>query len=227
LYVRHDLTLDQWILVNKPSSIKIKSILGYLGASPNNPEGLSMVIETADSINTFAFTPDFIQWNYDASVPIPADFPLTDFSSYSYQLMYLQRIAVFGGTSSSGGKTVQNAVWATDNGLYWAKLTGGVNVFPPLKGANVIYYNSELWLMNGLSGNDYNKNIYSSKDWGVTWQIRPDKCNLPDNYQGRYGASVVVDGENKHFYIIGGKDNQNVVLSDVWKGFLNKAEFAH
>jgi hypothetical protein len=223
LYVRHDLTVDEWLLVDKPSSIKIKSILGYLNASPNNPEGLSLIIET-EGKNTFAFTKDFIQWDYDSTVSIPDNFPMTDFSTYCYELMYLQRITIIGGISSNG--VVQNAVWATDNGRYWAKLTSdGVNVFPPLEGANAIYYNKEFWLMNGQSGGSYNKNIYYSVDGGITWQIKPEKCTLPINYTGRYGASVVMDKDNKYFYIIGGK--QAVNLTDIWKGGLNKMEFAH
>ena len=226
LYVRYDLTADQWILVNKPASIKIKSILGYLNAGPKQQGGLSLIVET-NGINTFAFTEDFIHWEYDSitPTPIPENFPLYDFSSHSYQVMYTERITIFGGISFDG--TIQNTVWSTENGRYWATLSGSNYVFPPLKGANIFYYNNEFWLLNGKSVNDeFNKTLYYSRDGGVTWWAKSDEQYLaPEEYSPRYNASLVTDIENKHFYIIGGKKDD--VLPEVWRGFLNKMEFEH
>ena len=236
LYVRYDLSVDEWILVNKPSSIKIKSVLGYLNAGPKQKEGLCLVIETGE-INTFAFTNDFIQWEYDSATPIPTDFPLYEFSSHGHQIMLTERITIFGGISSDG--TVRNAVWSTETGQYWAKLTGTSNVFPPIEGANVFYYNNEFWMINGELDSNYNENVYYSTDGGVTWRVKMytyiDEYSesavedylhaFPEDYNLRYDASVVIDKDNKYFYIIGGK--QNGVLSDIWKGFLNKMEFKH
>jgi hypothetical protein len=239
LYVRHDIAIDQWILVNKPAEIKVKSILGYLNASREQPEGLSLVVETLGK-NVFAFTEDFIQWEYDetASVTVPDDFPLYGFSTHSYQIMLTERISIFGGISQNG--TVQNTVWSTVNGHYWAKLTGNVNVFPPLEGANVFYYDNEFWLINGKLNKGYNEKIYCSTDGGVTWWIKEKRYwelkddeeskeerwthwETPENFPLRYNASLVMDKDRKWFYIIGGK--QNAVLDDVWKGFLNRMEF--
>ena len=222
LYTRYDLSIDQWIQINTPPSVQVKSILGYKNADQNRPEGLSMVIET-EGVFTFAFMEDVDQWEYDASVSIPDDFPLYDFSNYSYELMLSQRISIFGGTSLDG--LVQNAVWSTEDGLYWAKLTDGVHVFPPLEGANVFYYNDEFWLINGKSGNDFNRDIYYSENGGVTWLVKPDKNQMPEDYTLRSGASFVMAQDNKSFYIIGGK--QSVVLPEIWNGFLNKMQFEH
>ena len=224
LYVRIDDTMDQWIQVNKPSSIKVKSILGFLNVNPKQPqpEGLSMVVE-ADGIYKFALMKDFDQWEYSAN-SIPDNFPLYVFSSHSHQVMLTERISIFGGVSLSG--EAQNSVWSTENGLYWANLsTGSTNVFPPLKGANVFYYNQEFWLINGKSGNNYNEEVYYSIDGGVTWLTKPAKCWMPGDYSLRYNASLVVDKDNKYFYIIGGE--HDAVLPEVWKGFLNKMEFEH
>jgi len=222
LYV--DSTGNQWELVNKPASIKVTSILGYLNSGPYQAEGLSLVVATG-GINTFAITDkNLVQWNYDSITPIPDDFPLYDFSNYSYQLMYSSRISIFGGTSLNGN--IQSAVWSTENGLYWAKLTtDSVNVFPPLEGANVFYYNNEFWLINGKSDNGYNTNVYYSLDWGVTWQTKSENSQPPVNYTPRYEASLVMSKDNKYFYIIGGK--QDAALTDVWSGFVNKMEFDH
>jgi len=222
LYVRSNPDVDQWDLANKPVEIKIKSILGYLNAGSNQPEGLCLVVETG-GINTFAFTEDFTQWDYDSTTPIPDDFPLYDSPSYSYQLMYLQRVLIFGGMSLNGD--IQNAVWSTQNGLYWAKLTGNVNAFPQLQGANVIYYNNEFWLINGKTNDEFNKNIYYSVDGGVTWQIKEEKTQTPEEYSPRSDASLVMSNDNKYFYIIGGK--QKAVIPEIWRGFMNKMEFDH
>ena len=238
LYIRHDISIDEWILVNKPSSIKVRSILGYLNAGQKQKEGLSFVIET-DGVYTFAFSGDFIEWDYNSSVSIPQDFPLSDFSSYCYQLMLTERITIFGGISKD--KIVRNTVWSTENGLYWAKLTGASKLFPPIRGANTFYYNKEFWLINGkLADDKYNDKIYCSTDGGVTWKVKfdsdyPDLTDedveivddnkIPDIYPLRYNASVVLDKDKKYFYIIGGK-NENI-FPEIWKGFLNKVEFKH
>jgi len=216
---------NQWNLTNKPASIKVTSILGYLNSGPYQPEGLSLVVETG-GINTFAFTDKSLsQWNYDsiAPVPIPDNFPLFDFSNCSYELMYSQRISIFGGTSLNG--VIQNAAWSTENGRYWAKLTNDVGAFPPLEGVNVFYYNGEFWLINGKSDTDYNQDIYYSLDGGVTWKIKPENTQMPEEYSPRYGASLVMANNNKSFYIIGGR--QYTLLPEVWNGFLNKMEFDH
>jgi len=214
---------NQWESVNRPASIKVTSILGYLNSGPYQAEGLSLVVETG-GINIFAFIDkNLVQWDYDSTAPIPDDFPLHNFSNYSYQVMYSPRITVFGGTSLNG--VIQNAVWATENGRYWAKLTGNVNVFPPVEGANVFYYNDEFWLINGKSNNGFNSYVYYSIDGGVTWQMKLKNTQTPEEYPQRYNASIVMADDNKSFYIIGGK--QNAVIPDVWKGFLNKMEFDH
>ena len=222
LYVRYDLNVDQWVQVNKPASIKIKSILGYLNASLDQPEGLCLVVET-DGINTFAFTEDFTHWEYDSIMPtpVPDDFPLYDFSNHSYQVMLTERITIFGGIAIDG--TAYNAVWSTENGRYWAKIRSHTSAHPPMSRANVFYYNDEFWLINGNWGDTYNVDIYYSKDGGITWQMKARI--LTENYPGRINASLVTDKDNKYFYIIGGKRTD--VLTDVWKGHLNKLGFEH
>lgn len=220
LFTRYDPADDQWILVNKPSSLKIRSILGYLKADPKHTEGLSLIVEIEGKY-VFAFTQDFIHWDYNDD-PVPDDFPVYDFSNHSYQLMLTERISIFGGVSLDG--TIQNAVWSTETGRYWAKLTGSTNVFPLLKGTNVFFYDQEFWLINGIFEDGYyNFEVYFSIDGGVTWATKPIKYQPQEDDVLRYGASLVVDESGKYFYIIGGKKDN--VRTDVWKVFLNKKEF--
>jgi hypothetical protein len=93
-----------------------------------------------------------------------------------------------------------------------------------LRGANVINYNNEYWLLNGKQDDDtYNPAVYSSKDGGVVWTQREEKCFYPENYPKRYGASVVVDGKGIYFYILGGTNES--FLPEIWKGYINKQTF--
>ena len=219
LYTCYDNYANNWALVN--TEYPVKSILGYLNASANQTGGLSLVVEK-DGQLVFAFTENATDWIYGAAVP--GNFPLHDFSSRSYQLMHVERISIFGGISSDG--EVQNAVWSTQNGYYWAKLTANTSVFPPLRGANVFYYNQEFWLLNGKSDDgNFNKEVYYSVDGGITWKSKPEKCQMPADFPNRSGASLVVDSANKYFYLIGGK--QDAALLDIWKGFLNNKDFEH
>lgn len=219
LYTCYDNFANNWALVN--TDYPVKSMLGYLNASATQTGGLSLVVEK-DGQLVFAFTENATDWVYGATVP--DNFPLYDFSNHSYPLMYVERISIFGGISSNG--EVQNAVWSTQNGYYWAKLTGNTNIFPPLRGTNVFYYNQEFWLLNGKSdGGDFNKEVYYSVDGGITWKSKAEKCRMPEDFPNRSGASLLVDSANKYFYIIGGK--QEVALLEIWKGFLNNKEFEH
>ena len=101
-------------------------------------------------------------------------------------------------------------------------------------------------MINGKSDNYSNNKIYYSLDGGVTWRIKmrklfyedsdsseeekPDlpkeeEFKYPEDFPLRHGASLVMDKDNKYFYIIGGKQENGAVLADVWKGFLNKVNF--
>ncbi|GHT12895.1 hypothetical protein FACS189426_16980 [Bacteroidia bacterium] len=218
LYTSQDANADTWRQVN--TEYPVVGILGFLNASANQLEGLSVVVEK-EGEKVFAFTHNSTDWTYSSSA-IPTDFPLHDFSSLSYTVMKTERITNIGGVSSDG--TVQNAVWSTQTGLYWAKISDNRQIFPPLAGANAFYYNDEFWLTNGqLSDGTYNKEVYYSTDGGNTWFIKPEKYQTPEDFTARSSASLVVDGEGKYFYIIGGKNS--TVLPEIWKAFQNKKEF--
>jgi hypothetical protein len=207
-----------WRQVN--TEYPIISILGFLNPGENQTEGLSVVVEKEGKL-FFAFTNNSSTWAYGDD-PIPADFPLSDFSSYSYLLMKIGRITNIGGISANG--KAQNTVWSTQNGLYWAKITGTQKVFPPLTGANTFYYNNEFWLINGrLDDGSFNDKVYYSIDGGNTWLVKPEKYQTQEDYVSRYSASLIVDKEGIYFYIIGGK--QQTLLPEVWKGFLTKKGF--
>jgi hypothetical protein len=199
----------------------VVSILGYLKLGEGQSqlkEGLSLIIRK-DNQDVFALIADN-QWIFGDI--IPAGFPVSDFASFSSERMKLGYLTVIGGLSLTG--EVLNNTWSTGNGSYWAKLTNTESAFPPLRGANVIYYNDEYWVLNGKqSDNTYNPGVYSSIDGGANWSLSAKKCFYPENYPKRYGASVVVDGKGIYFYILGGKND--TVLPEIWKGYINRQAF--
>jgi uncharacterized Zn ribbon protein len=210
-----------------PLGYSVVSILGYLKLNNGQPqlkEGLSLIVKK-DSQNVFAYR---VQDEDTCRVgdAAPDSFPVADFASFNNERLKLGYLTLVGGLSSTD--EVLNKVWSTADGLYWAELTNTNtgNVFPHLRGANVLDYNGEYWLLNGkLNDGSYNSEVYFSKDGGTTWTLKPEKCRVPENYTKRYGASAIVDGKGVYFYILGGKSENEEFLPEIWKGYLNKQTF--
>lgn len=169
----------------------------------------------------FASTSNLKDWTYSNAVP--ADFPLDNYSVISYNNMLIERLSLVGGISADN--KVLNTVWSTTNGLTWSKLSGGntAGSLPQYEGISAFLYNDDFYLINGKDENNvYNNETYYSKDGGVTWQITPIQYFSPtlEGYIERYNSTVIVDDKN-FIYIFGGKYN-NEILTDVWRGRLNK-----
>ncbi len=213
-----------WQLI--PTNSPVKAITGWIQASITAQKtGLSVVVEKEESLSsaflpvtmTLVAPPDLGALIYGNK--IPEGFPVSGFSSVNYNKMSLDRITVIGGKTSSGSTT--NSVWSTSDGLYWARLSDETQgLFPVMEGINAFNYDNKIYLLNGkLSDGSLNKQTYWSKDGGVTWQLAEEKTYFPENYPGRYNASVVVNKDN-FIYIIGGR--RQGVLTDIWQGILNK-----
>lgn len=204
----------------------VVSVLGFLKPGEGQPllkEGLSLIVKK-EGRNVFAYLSDTI--SFGDTVTVPAGFPVSDFASFNNERLKLGYLTVIGGISQTDD--VLNKVWSTKDGLYWAELTNTNtdNVFPRLRGANVLDYNNEYWLLNGKrSDGSYNPEVYFSNDGGTTWTVKPEKCRTPEDYPKRYGATAVVDDEGIYFYILGGKSENEAPLPEIWKGYLNKQTF--
>lgn len=210
----------EWYKMN--AEYPIVGILGFMTVTDKESgqtSGLSFIVKK-DNENIFAFTPDLFGWQYGG--PVPNDFPISGFAAFNHEVMKFSRITLIGGYSADN--TLLNSVWSTQNGLYWAKVSGTIHIFPPLAGANIFQYNDEFWIMNGqLNDNSFNNEVYYSIDRGNTWAIKENKYKVPENFQGRSFASVIVDPNNQYFYFFGGKNTD--FLPEIWKGFQTKKEF--
>lgn len=207
--------VEQWTPVE--SEYPVAAILGYLKKSHEQEGGIAAVVEK-DGENVFAFSSDLQEWTY--GTVIPDNFPYGIYESVSYNSMFTERITLVGEKND-----VTISVWNTTNGLYWANVYDG-STDKSLKilneDFNLFYYDDELYLMNGVTVNGINEVVYSSSNGGLKWE-KSSKLQFPSTYSHRRGASLVLDKEEKYFYILGGLNVYQ--FTDVWKCYKNKKLF--
>jgi hypothetical protein len=227
LYVSTD--ASSWLEI--PETDSIVAILGYLDPTDIQQEGLVLVVNKKDGEgNRFAFYSNLLSETsaskeYTTGGTVPSGFPLTNISVIYNKSLYLNQITVAGDMKT---------VWATTDGLYWAKLSNTVMELPDITEGSAFLYNNEIWFIGGWAkekdGTEaYNRIIYYSMDGGVVWKIKEDKTQAPESFVLRERASVVTDFDGKYFYIVGGlnREASTPVLTDVWKVALNSRLFDH
>jgi hypothetical protein len=212
------------------SEVKVKAILGFREKSPTQKAGLSLIVEKESDSLVFAFTSDLIEWQYGIN-KIPDNFPVTEFSTINYELMSAQYLSLVSGKNASGEWV--NTVWTLNDAVQWVQLSKDKfplpqeSGTPKLQGANAFLYDDEFYLLNGQwEDGTCNKDIYYSIDKGLTWKIRPEKYNPPKAYTLRKNALWLTNPEKTVFYLLGGQQQDNTFLSDIWQVFLNKKMFA-
>lgn len=132
---------------------------------------------------------------------IDPEFPITGYSnSVSFKGGILSQLAIAGGKLQNGDLT--NAVWGFD-GTDWAILNNigeASEMFEPREGALLFnYYSNEelnmpLWILIGGKGEKgaYMKDIFSSRNNGVSWVDGPSSLFLPEEFPYICYASVFV-----------------------------------
>ena len=208
------------VMENTPN---VRALLGGLGESVNQPAELATIINENNELK-FAAKNQQGEWNIGAAVP--AGFPVEGYASLPVSSMYRERIMLAGGKTAGGELT--NSVWATMNALTWSEQTDalGSKLFSKREGTSVVYYDEMYYLVGGIGENSQPlKDIYRSSDYGVTWNYIDSLVVLPESYQARGYASVLVDSEN-YLLIFGGKRAENgQVINDIWKGRMNRFGF--
>ncbi len=209
-----------WQLVE--GAPKVKALLGHIEEGVNQPAVLAAIVEEENGLVFAAMDADG-QWEKGHAVP--PHFPIEGFSSASYYLMYTSRAMIVGGKSSDG--QLQNASWATMDALDWAEQTNSQgNYFTKRQGPMMAYYDNMFYLTGGIDeSGKAQKDIYRSSDYGITWNYIDSLVVLPDSYQARGFASMLVDKDN-YLMIFGGKPTvEGPDLNDIWRGRINRLGF--
>lgn len=207
----------------KEDAPKIKTILGSMEEHVNQTARLSLLVEDADGIRYAVMDKD---GRFETGSAVLEGFPVDGFATQNIYLMYKDRILLAGGKDTRG--SLLQSVWSTLDGLNWAEQTDayGNKLFSKREGVSLALYDGVCYLIGGFdaSGKPL-KDIYRSSDHGVTWEYVDELMVLPEDFQARGYASLVVDPDN-FLTIIGGKSQAaGQVLKENWKGRINRLGF--
>jgi hypothetical protein len=217
----------EWQKIETPHFVR--AVTGYLLPGSNPPasqkSGLCVIFDI-NGQHIFGFRPEGGEWT--TGTVLPDNFPVSAFASFSAEYVLKGRLTIIGGTDRANSPL--NTVWSTQDGLYWAQLTGIEGGFPKMTRPAIFEYAGEYRIMSGLLvGAGFNRDMWFSADGGVTWSTKTEKTALPEDFNGRWAPQVVVSPDATCFYLLGGKTNsanQTVIyLPEIWKCYLNSMLF--
>jgi len=220
--------------VCSPVNYTYKAILVTLNDS------LRAVVQSPDQSYRFAGSKDGLTWFVNNKVAVPANFPISDFASVSFNAPTgkARALVLQGSLTTSANRTS----WSTEDGYYWLNFAVENHTLDSLStGPSVISYDSKLFVFG--KRNDTGANFYKvSTDEGLSWKLLDTLVNrlpaglLPRTYQSAIVfkplalKGVQPDGlkqqilQSNRIFIIGGK-NGSTSYSDVWTGKLNRKNF--
>ena len=214
---------QNWTLANQPN--QIKALLGSIAAVENKqPSFLSAIIDNNGTLD-FAYMDKGMKWTNGEAVP--DGFPVSGFGSLaSYSSGSKQNSLTVVAGKDRNGKLL-NSAWGTMNGGQWVLLTDQESdYFDKREGVLLSAYDDKFCLVGGIDeANKAQKDMYFSRDGGVTWTLSDTLTVMPEDYKARGFASVLVDKDN-FMLIFGGKENNNANdLDQIWKGRINRLGF--
>ena len=153
-------------------------------------------------------------------------FPVTGFGTTTYNSMYREYLLLAGGRTKANALT--SAVWTTMNGISWSLIKDSEPAYFEIReGLMLTNYDDKLFLLGGMGadGNAY-KDIYLSKDKGISWVKTDSLVIMPEAYNPKAFASMIVDKETNYMYLFGGKEtNGGKDLGEFWRGRINRLGF--
>jgi hypothetical protein len=198
----------------------VKALLGTLRAERDREALLSAIIET-NGVLTFAVMDAKGEWtNGDA---VPANFPISGFGSVNYSRMSHEYLMLAAGKDKNGG--LLNTTWATMNATNWAVFTNsGADSFGKKEGVVIAQYDNMFYLTGGINAEGKaSKEVFTSKDNGITWLQADSLITFPENFAARGYASIQVDEATNYMLLFGGKTSKSTKhLDELWRGRINR-----
>lgn len=204
------------------------------------------VVQLNDLNYRFATSSDGNIWEVHAG-ELPTDFPVRGFASISMTTRTGKpKVLVLGGYNASDEYVTSN--WSSEDGSYWVNFSsdesvGRHSLDSLAPGASILSYDNKLLLFGAVGTSELMRGNYyrQSIDEGLSWQVPDTTYN-----QLRIGTTSKVPGterdtvmytyapirsfqstviDNSHnIYIVGGKNNTSLI-SEIWKGKLNRLSF--
>lgn len=196
----------------------------------------------ADQKYYFAFTSNGNFSDATVNNQIPDNFPVSDFTSFSFKSRTgKQKSMVVGGKSASGNTLHTN--WNTENGTYWLDFSIENKTLDTLaNGSSIISYDDKLLLFGVRNDKESLTSHYLvSIDEGFSWH-KPDTTYnvIPEDYIVRNNTSALVYNpmvydktktytlpevtNSNRIFLFGGKTDTDI-LSDIWTVKLNRKGF--
>jgi len=210
-----------WALVDNAPAVN--SVLGVLLEETTAKKASALAaIASENGVSHFVSMNKSGEWTKGGNVY--SEFPVTGFANLSYNLMYRERLLLAGGKSSNGD--VLSGTWSTMDGVSWALLSEDAD-FGGREGASVALYDSTFFMIGGFDAEGAAlKDIYRSKDNGLSWVKSDTLVLMPDEYKAKGYSSMVVDDKTNIIYLFGGKDKKNTNdLGELWRGQINRLGF--
>lgn len=210
-----------WEVVD--NSPAVVSVLGVLKEEKTAkiPSALA-IIASVDGLFHFASMNKEGVWTVGKTVP--AQFPLSGSAVLSYNQMFRERLLLAGGKNAGG--SILSDIWSTMDGLNWVS-TNPLQGFGNREGASIAQYDSTFFLIGGFDKDGKAlKDIYRSRDNGITWALSDTLVVMPQTYKARAYASMIVDNKTNFMYLFGGKDAKGKNdLEELWRGRINRLGF--
>lgn len=218
---------QDWTLVSQDKSVRV--LLGAISIDDSEyvqhqTSFLSAIVDNNGVLN-FAFINEDLAW--EMGDVVPDEFPVSGFSSLSsYSTGSKQHNLITVAGKDRNGNLL-NSAWGTMNGAQWVLLTDiESDYFDKREGVMLSAYDGQFCLVGGIGESDKAyKDMYFSRDGGVTWMLSDTLTVMPVDYKARGFASVAVDKDD-FMLIFGGKETNNANdLNQIWKGRINRLGF--
>ena len=212
-----------WNMLSDQTPV-IRTLLGTINSSEQGKTS-SKLATIIEENNAWYFATFDINQQWEKGVAVPAEFPISGFGNLNYESMFFWRLLIVAGKDRYG--RLSNAAWETMTGLSWVCLTNNrKSWFEKREGVMLTQYDENLFLIGGLNASNIaSKDIYISRDKGISWALGDSLIVLPKTYKARGYASVLVD-KNNFLLLFGGKENNSAnVLDEMWSGRINRLGF--